>query len=163
MSRRTHNLLAVLASVAPPRAGAPAAGADQWFKTDTHVHSSAVSGDAPQDIGVISAQGRAMGFDAMFLTAHTAAGTQPIGGVISNHPRFDDDITQWGQDNYSAAGTATSTLTTSHATLAGSTLASGNTLLCELGAPTSSAAGVTSASVGNSTTNEMVALPVNTG
>src|SRR3954471_10331844 len=87
-------------------ATASGASADQWFKTDTHVHSSAVSGDAPQDIGIISTQARALGFNAIFLTDHTMAGTRPIARVISNHLRFDDDITTWEQGDYPVTGSA---------------------------------------------------------
>jgi hypothetical protein len=160
-------ILPVLAASAGVLGAAPVASADQWFKTDTHVHSSAVSGDAPQDLGIISEVAHQQGLDALFLTDHTAAGTQPIGGVISNHPRFDDDITQWSQDSYSPAS-APSTVAPTHAAaqptaFGAPTLAGGNTLLCELGAPTTSAAGVALAASGNSTTNELVSLPANTG
>src|SRR3954452_2760606 len=163
MLRGINRGLAVAAtSTAVLLTAAPGAGADQWCKTDTHVHSSAVSGDAPQDIGIISQVARDRGFDAMFLTDHTAAGTQPIGGVIANHLRLDDDLAQWSQDVYpTGTAGATATVAPSHAALEGPTLSAGNTLLCELGAPTHVSAVAISGA--NSTTNEMVPLPANTG
>src|SRR5213076_3255097 len=121
-----------------------AAGADQWWKTDTHVHSSAVSGDAPQDIGIISAVTKQQGFNAIFLSDHTAAGTQPIGGVTSNHIGFDEGgIGQWSQDYYTGTGPppggSNTTVTTAAAPAPASapaatqTLDPSNTYLCELG------------------------------
>ncbi|MEA2449487.1 MAG: large repetitive protein [Thermoleophilaceae bacterium] len=157
-----RGLAALATSTAVLLAAAPGAGADQWFKTDTHVHSSAVSGDAPQDIGIISQVAHDQGLDAIFLTDHTAAGTQDIGGVVANHLRLDDDIAQWSQAVY-PTGTAgsTPTVAASHAALDGPTLSAGNTLLCELGAPTHvNALAIAGA---NSTTNQMVPLPANTG
>src|SRR3954452_9998491 len=87
-------------------AAAPTGEAAQWFKTDTHVHSSAVSGDAPQDLGVISEMARRQGFNAMFISDHTAASTQPIAAVVANHLRLDDDLSAWTPDVYSSSGPA---------------------------------------------------------
>src|SRR3954464_2181218 len=162
LRRITIWLAFAAASAALLMATASGAAADQWFKTDTHVHSSAVSGDAPQDIGIISKVAQDNGFDAIFLTDHTAASTQPIGGVVANHLRLDDDLAQWSQDVYpTGTAGATTTVATSHATLDGPTLSAGNTLLCELGAPTHiNALAIAGA---NSTSNGMVPLPANSG
>src|SRR5919109_1539080 len=159
LRRLVHRALAVggLLAVAMPGA----ASADQWYKTDTHVHSSAVSGDAPQDIGIISAAARAQGFNAVFLSDHTAAGTQPIGGVIANHLRLDDDLAQWQPDAYPEAGSKTSAAASpSQQNMA---VNSNDTYLCELGGTQPSSASGTTAVGPNSTTNEMVSTPVNTG
>ncbi|MDQ1375346.1 MAG: hypothetical protein QOJ09_2684, partial [Actinomycetota bacterium] len=165
---RLRTLAAVLSAVLFC-ALAPAASADQWYKTDTHVHSSSVSGDAPQDIGVIAAEAHLQGIDAIFLTDHTAAGTQQIGGVVSNHPRFDDDITQWTPVSYvPASGTFGGTSAASQSTasslsaLNSPTLGSSTTMLCELGAPLIQSTGLNVAGP-NSTTNEVVSMPTNTG
>jgi hypothetical protein len=43
-----------------------------WYKADTHVHST-VSADAFSDIGIHAAAGKAQGYNAMFLTDHPNA------------------------------------------------------------------------------------------
>src|SRR3954454_5649994 len=74
---------------------APAAFGDQWYKTDTHVHS-AVSGDATDDIGIIAKAAKDAGYDALFLTDHTATSNNEIGGVVSNHVTLDEnDFQNW--------------------------------------------------------------------
>ncbi|MEA2450951.1 MAG: large repetitive protein [Thermoleophilaceae bacterium] len=93
------------------------ASADQWYKTDLHVHSS-FSGDATDDIGIIADAAKQRGYDAIFLTDHTATSNAEIGGVVANDVHFDDD----GFKDFSAAsfGTLTSftdaTNTTEHNT-----------------------------------------------
>src|SRR3954462_8084706 len=81
--RRAAITLAACLSLAVP---ATAAG-DQWFKTDTHVHS-VVSGDGLPDLGIISSAGKARGFNAMFITDHQAGSNFPISTVIANHVVF---------------------------------------------------------------------------
>src|SRR3954452_25632150 len=74
---------------------APAAFGDQWYKTDTHVHS-AVSGDATDDIGIIAKAAKDAGYDALFLTDHTATSNSEIGGVVANHVTLDEnDFQNW--------------------------------------------------------------------
>src|SRR3954470_17858542 len=74
---------------------APAAFGDQWYKTDTHVHS-AVSGDATDDIGIIAKAAKDAGYDALFLTDHTATSNNEIGGVVANHVTLDEnDFQNW--------------------------------------------------------------------
>jgi hypothetical protein len=91
--------------VAGALAVAPVAGADQWYKTDTHVHS-AVSGDATDDIGIISQAAKDRGYDALMLTDHTATSNNEIGGVVANNVTLDEtDFQNW---TYRAFGTLTS-------------------------------------------------------
>src|SRR3954464_981762 len=145
LRRITIWLAFAAASAALLMATAPGAGADQWWKTDTHVHSSAVSGDAPQDIGIVSAVTKQQGFNAVFLSDHTAAGTQPIGGVISNHLGFDEGgFGQWTQDYYTGTapppGGTNTTLTgaavqSAPGTSLTQTVDPSNTFLCELAHP----------------------------
>ncbi|MDX6719703.1 MAG: acid phosphatase type 7, partial [Solirubrobacteraceae bacterium] len=89
--------LAITCAIAAP------ASANTWFKVDPHVHSSNVSGDSAQDLGLIADAGKRLGFDAMFITDHTASHVKEIGGVISNHLVLDDDLLQWPPSDYAAA------------------------------------------------------------
>src|SRR3954447_12225051 len=173
-SRRVAAAWALAATVLVAFAAPTAANADQWWKTDTHVHSSAVSGDAPQDIGVISKVTKDQGFNAIFLSDHTAAGTQPIGGVISNHLGFDEGgIGQWSQDYYTATtpppgGTNTTVTTavaqpTAASPAATTSVDPSNTYLCELAHPQSTTKSLAATTTLNSTTNEIASMPVNTG
>lgn len=147
-------------------AGAPASEAAQWFKTDTHVHSSAVSGDAPQDIGIISEVAKQEGFNAMFLTDHTAAATQPIGSVIANHLQLDDTLGAWSPDVFTSSSAAPKKVQSSFATAPTRTTSPSGMFLCEL-SPTPAPASVSSIALSgpNSTTAAMVGAPapVNTG
>jgi hypothetical protein len=68
----------------------PSVASGQWFKTDTHVHS-VVSGDAVDDIGILSQKAKSKGYDAIFLTDHEAGSNFPISTVIANHIVFEDD------------------------------------------------------------------------
>jgi hypothetical protein len=79
------------------------ASANTWFKVDPHVHSSNVSGDSAQDLGLIAHTGKLLGFDAMFITDHTASHVREIGGVVSNHLVLEDDLLQWPSSDYTAA------------------------------------------------------------
>src|SRR3954452_22713790 len=74
------------------------APADQWYQTDTHVHS-VVSGDALTDIGIISQAAKQLGYNAMFITDHQAGSNFPISTVVANHVVFEDDLgSKWNQD-----------------------------------------------------------------
>jgi hypothetical protein len=92
----------VLSAVAIACALVAPASANTWFKVDPHVHSSNVSGDSAQDLGLIADAGKRLGFDAMFVTDHTASHVKEIGGVISNHLVLDDDLLQWPASDYAA-------------------------------------------------------------
>src|SRR4051812_7161390 len=87
---RTLALACALALTAP--AGAVA---DNWYKTDNHVHS-VFSGDATDDIGIISEAAKARGYDAIFLTDHSATSNSEIGGVVANNVTLDEnDFQNW--------------------------------------------------------------------
>ena len=60
----------------------PSAPADQWYQTDTHVHS-VVSGDALTDMGIISQAAKSLGYNAQFITDHQAGSNFPISTVIA--------------------------------------------------------------------------------
>src|SRR3954462_15472440 len=99
--RRAAITLAACLSLAVP---ATAAG-DQWFKTDTHVHS-VVSGDGLPDLGIISQAGKSHGYNAMFVTDHQAGSNFPISTVIANHVVFDDDLgSKWLVDSFGTPST----------------------------------------------------------
>ena len=83
-----------------------AAATWQWYKADVHVHSSGVSPDAAQDLGVMSNAAKAQGLNAVFLTDHGAGSNQPIANAIVNHIAFDDAFNYWKTATY---GTLTST------------------------------------------------------
>ena len=98
------------ASVAPLQV---AASTWNWYKTDTHVHST-VSGDGIDDIGIISAAAKARGYDVMFMTDHQAGSNFPISTVVANHVVFDDDLgTKWKPDTYGSLSSSTNALVTS--------------------------------------------------
>lgn len=78
----------------------------RWWKADLHVHSI-TSGDAEQDIGVMSVAARKLGFNAIFVTDHSAGDNAEIGGVIANHIFMSDDIKQWKQATFGAPAAAT--------------------------------------------------------
>src|SRR4051794_34187511 len=93
--RRAITLFAAVTLALPATAAA-----DQWFKTDTHVHS-VVSGDGLPDLGIISAAAKARGYNAMFITDHQAGSNFPISTVIANHVAFDDDFgSKWEIDSF---------------------------------------------------------------
>jgi histidinol phosphatase-like PHP family hydrolase len=65
--------------------------------TDLHVHS-VLSGDAIDDIGILSAAAKSKGYNALFLTDHQAAGNFPISTVVANHAEFDDSLgSKWDE------------------------------------------------------------------
>src|SRR3954454_22379422 len=124
--RRAIPLLAAVALALPATAAA-----DQWFKTDTHVHS-VVSGDGLPDLGIISEAGKARGYNAMFITDHEAGSNLATSTVIANHVVFEDDLgSKWDPAFFG-------TPTTKIAELAGTPLRSGlKSLHVKATAPTS--------------------------
>src|SRR4051794_422239 len=89
------------------------APADQWYQTDTHVHS-VVSGDALDDMGLISQAGKQLGYNAMFITDHQAGSNFPISTVVANHVVFDDDLgAKWSPDVFGAPTSTTDQLVSS--------------------------------------------------
>jgi hypothetical protein len=85
----------------------------QWYKSDTHVHG-VVSGDALDDIGIISNAAKQYGYNAIFLTDHQAGSNFPISTVVANHVQFDDSFgTKWSQDTYGSLSSTTDQLVSS--------------------------------------------------
>jgi len=72
--------------------------ASQWYATDLHVHST-VSADARPDLGILTKNARAAGFNAIFLTDHNQASDFEISTRSANNAFFDaashDDINHW--------------------------------------------------------------------
>src|SRR3954452_16779755 len=90
------------------------APADQWYQTDTHVHS-VVSGDALDDMGLISQAGKQLGYNAMFITDHQAGSNFPISTVVANHVVFDDDLgSKWDPDFFGTPSIHLAELVPSH-------------------------------------------------
>lgn len=85
----------------------------QWYKTDTHVHS-VLSGDALDDLGIISKAAKDRGYNAMFITDHQAGSNFPISTVVANHVVFEDSLgTKWSQDTFGNLTATTSALASS--------------------------------------------------
>ena len=75
-------------------AAGAAAVAGSWCD-GSHV-PSVVSGDAVDDIGILSAAAKSRGYNALFLTDHQGAGNLPISTAIANHAEFDNSYgTTW--------------------------------------------------------------------
>ena len=111
MASRARPLLIVLSMLAAVAAAPGSAVADQWFKTDTHVHS-VLSGDALWDLGMIDKHARDLGYDAMFITDHTAANNKEIGGVIANHVELEDHADQWSERTFGTLTASASEIVT---------------------------------------------------
>src|SRR5919204_6561967 len=110
--RRSLAFISTATAVAALALPVTASAAGQWFKTDTHVHS-VVSGDALDDVGILSQKLKAKGYNAIFLTDHEAGSNFPISTVIANHIVFDDDYgTKWlKQTSGSQSATANALVT----------------------------------------------------
>ena len=65
----------------------------QWYKTDTHIHSS-VGADTYIDLGIVSNKAKAAGYSAVFVTDHNLASDFPANGVANQGP-FEDDYFHW--------------------------------------------------------------------
>ena len=76
----------------------------QWYKTDTHIHST-VSADTYVDLGVLSNKAKAAGYNAVFVTDHNLASDFPANGVANQVP-FEDAYFHWFTGTY---GTQSST------------------------------------------------------
>src|SRR5215212_11121915 len=65
----------------------------QWYKTDTHIHSS-TSADTYIDLGVLSSKAKTAGYNAVFVTDHNLASDFPANGVANQVP-FEDAYFHW--------------------------------------------------------------------
>src|SRR4026208_1093020 len=72
----------------------------QWYKTDTHIHST-VSADTYVDLGVLSNKAKAAGYNAVFVTDHNLASNFPANGVANQVP-FEDAYFHWFPNVYGA-------------------------------------------------------------
>jgi chitodextrinase len=105
--------LAMLISLSSIRPHVSTAAAGwQWYKTDTHVHSS-VSADAFSDIGIHSQAAQSQGYDAIFLTDHNGASSFQINNLTANHMAFEDRYTRWEVGTYGTLSSTTNALASS--------------------------------------------------
>src|SRR5215212_11236178 len=81
----------------------------QWYKVDTHVHSS-VSADAYVDIGIHSHDAIASGYDAIFLTDHNGGSSFQVNNLTANHMAFEDTYTRWEVGTYGSLSATTNAL-----------------------------------------------------
>jgi hypothetical protein len=81
-------LIIIIALAGFPRQVSTAQAGWQWYKTDTHIHSS-VSADAYPDLGILSNNAKAAGYNAIFATDHNLASDFPANGVANQVP-FED-------------------------------------------------------------------------
>lgn len=88
-----------------PRQTSTAQTGWQWYKTDTHIHSS-TSADTYIDLGILSNKAKAAGYNAVFVTDHNLASDFPANGVANQVP-FEDTYFHWFPGAY---GTQSSTL-----------------------------------------------------
>jgi hypothetical protein len=72
----------------------------QWYKTDTHIHSS-TSADTYIDLGILSNKAKAAGYNAVFVTDHNLASDFPANGVANQVP-FEDAYFHWFPNVYGA-------------------------------------------------------------
>src|SRR5215211_1939207 len=94
-----------------PRQVSTAQAGGQWYKVDTHVHSS-VSADAFVDIGIHSQAAIENGYDAIFLTDHNGGSSFQINNLTANHMIFDDSYTRWDVGTYGTLSATTNALVT---------------------------------------------------
>jgi len=87
-----------------PRQISTAQAGWQWYKTDTHIHSS-TSADTYIDLGILSNKAKAAGYNAVFVTDHNLASDFPANGVANQVP-FEDAYFHWFTGIY---GTQSST------------------------------------------------------
>src|SRR6266508_3359093 len=83
----------------------------QWYKVDTHVHSS-ISADAFVDIGIHSQDAIANGYDAIFLSDHNGGSSFQINNLTANHMAFEDSYTRWEVGTYGSLSTTVNQLVT---------------------------------------------------
>src|SRR5215211_558508 len=94
-----------------PRQVSTAQAGGQWYKVDTHVHSS-VSADAFVDLGIHSQAAIENGYDAIFLTDHNGGSSFQINNMTANHMIFDDSYTRWDLGTYGSLSATTNALVT---------------------------------------------------
>lgn len=94
-----------------PHQTSSAQSAWQWYKTDTHIHSS-VSADAYPDLGILSAKAKAAGYNALFVTDHNLASQFPANGVATHVP-FEDSYLHWTTGTYGSLSSSTNVLASS--------------------------------------------------
>jgi hypothetical protein len=104
-------LLIILMSLiaAPFQDSARAQAGWQWYKVDTHVHSS-VSADAYVDIGIHSKLAIENGYDALFLTDHNGGSSFQINNLTANYMAFEDSYTRWDLGTYGSLSATTNQL-----------------------------------------------------
>ena len=111
-------LIGAVASQSAYATGGGDGSARSWpyWKTELHAHST-VSGDGTTDNGIIAAAAKDLGFNAVFMTDHTAGAYNPTGGVVSSHLSFEDDSganRQWEDEPSNPTATAAAGLSTEH-------------------------------------------------
>lgn len=118
--RRLVGRLCLAAALAMCLGGAHAVGIShaaptwQWYRADVHVHSSGVSPDAAQDLGVMSQAAKAQGLNAIFLTDHGAGSNQPIASAIANHIVLGSTFSYWKTALFGTVSSSTDAFDTSH-------------------------------------------------
>lgn len=85
----------ILALSLIPRQSSTAQAGWQWYKTDTHTHSS-ISADGYVDLGILSQEAKDAGYNALFLTDHNLASQFPAHGIAYNRP-FEDSYLHWNK------------------------------------------------------------------
>jgi hypothetical protein len=108
-ARPSRGAVAAIAAIAALVACPSPATAGQWYRTDTHSHSS-VSGDALDDLGLMSQRAKASGYNAVFVTDHGLASEFPINTLTANHMVFEDSYTRWTTATYSSLSSQTNSL-----------------------------------------------------
>ena len=88
----------ILALSLIPRQSSTAQAGWQWYKTDTHTHSS-ISADGYVDLGILSQEAKEAGYNALFLTDHNLASEFPAHGIAYNRP-FEDSYVKWIKGTY---------------------------------------------------------------
>ena len=101
-------LVIVLVASGWPRQVSTAQAGWQWYKTDTHIHSS-VSADAYADFGILSNNAKAAGYNAIFATDHNLASEFPANGVANQAP-FEDSYLHWFTGTYGPLSSTTNEL-----------------------------------------------------
>src|SRR6185436_4669165 len=97
-------LIIIIALAGFPRQVSTAQAGWQWYKTDTHIHSS-TSADTYIDLGILSHKAKTAGYNAVFVTDHNLASDFPANGV-ANQVTFEDAYLHWLTRTY---GTQSST------------------------------------------------------
>src|SRR6185436_8892564 len=92
--------LLIIALSGLPRQVSTAQAGWQWYKTDTHIHSS-TSADTYIDLGILSNKAKAAGYNAVFVTDHNLASDFPANGVANQVP-FEDAYFHWFPNIYGA-------------------------------------------------------------